>query len=256
MSQSLNWLPDPVPENILFVLSVVEGAQIELSLGKRTSKPAVFKLKGLDVFDKQELVQTLLARHHKKLDEGAFSGEMRVLLSKKEADNPLFLTLACEELRVFGIFEKIGERVKKLSQTLPLLLQEILTRLEEDHGRETARQALSLIVCSRNGLDEEELGQLILPKLAPANLQRLIRAVSDFIKSTENENSLSRHLDTLCLSQVCAAVLYAGAGVLIDCMYRIGRGEKSSQAPLYEGSRGREGVELSSIQLLPGENRP
>lgn len=201
MAQSLEWLPDPIPANILFVVSAVEATQIEVSLGRRSSKPTMFRLKGLDVFDKQNLVQDLLSRHHKKLDEGAFSGEMRVLLSKKESDNPLFLKLACEELRVFGIFEKIGERIKKISQTLPLLLQEILTRLEEDHSREVTKQALSLIICSRDGLNEEELAGMIQPNVPPANLQRLMRALNDFVRSTENESS-SNNNTYICLSQV------------------------------------------------------
>ena len=203
MAQSMEWLPDPIPQNILIVVSAVEATQIELSLGRRSVKPNAFHLKGLDVFDKQELVQTLFSRYHKKLDEGAFSGEMRVLLSKKESDNPLFLKLACEELRVFGIFEKIGERIKKISQTLPLLLQEIMSRLEDDHTRDVIRQALSLIVCSRDGLDEEELAGLIQPPMAPANLQRLVRALTDFVRSTENESSSASNSQYLRLSQVC-----------------------------------------------------
>ena len=202
MAPSLEWLPDPIPKNILFVASAAEATQIEVSLGRRLVKPDVFRLKGMDVFDKQELVQTLFSRYHKKLDEGAFSGEMRVLLSKKESDNPLFLKLACEELRVFGIFEKIGERIKKISQTLPLLLQEILTRLEDDHSRDTIKQALSLIVCSREGLDEEELAGLIQPRIAPANLQRLVRALTDFVSSTENEPSSASKSQYIRLSQV------------------------------------------------------
>jgi len=32
---------------------------------------------------------------------------MKILLSKKESGMPLYLSLACEELRVFGIYEKV-----------------------------------------------------------------------------------------------------------------------------------------------------
>ena len=32
---------------------------------------------------------------------------MKLLVSKKEAGSPLYLTLACEELRVFGVFEEV-----------------------------------------------------------------------------------------------------------------------------------------------------
>jgi len=33
--------------------------------------------------------------------------QMKILLSKKESGMPLYLSLACEELRVFGIYEKV-----------------------------------------------------------------------------------------------------------------------------------------------------
>ncbi len=33
---------------------------------------------------------------------------MKLLLSKREASLPLYLSLACEELRVFGVFEKVS----------------------------------------------------------------------------------------------------------------------------------------------------
>jgi len=32
---------------------------------------------------------------------------MKILMSKKEAGMPMYLSLACEELRVFGIYEKV-----------------------------------------------------------------------------------------------------------------------------------------------------
>ena len=32
---------------------------------------------------------------------------MNILVSKKDANIPLYLSLACEELRVFGVFEEV-----------------------------------------------------------------------------------------------------------------------------------------------------
>ena len=32
---------------------------------------------------------------------------MKLLVSKKEAHVPLYLSIACDELRVFGLFEKV-----------------------------------------------------------------------------------------------------------------------------------------------------
>ena len=38
---------------------------------------------------------------------------MKLLVSKREANLPLFLSLACEELRVFGVFEQVCTFNKK-----------------------------------------------------------------------------------------------------------------------------------------------
>ena len=40
---------------------------------------------------------------------------MKLLVSKKEANVPLYLRLACEELRVYGLFSKVSWH--KYSQT-------------------------------------------------------------------------------------------------------------------------------------------
>lgn len=84
--------------------------------------------------------------------------QMKLLLAKKEANVALYLSLACEELRVFGVFEKITGKLKMLPHTVPHLLQEILRRLEEDHGQELVAAALTLLVCTRNGEIENLLG--------------------------------------------------------------------------------------------------
>ena len=76
---------------------------------------------------------------------------MKLLVSKKQAANPMYLALACEELRVFGVFEKMTAKLKSIPHTMTQLLGEILERLEADHGREVLSAALSLLVCSRNG---------------------------------------------------------------------------------------------------------
>ena len=50
---------------------------------------------------------------------------MKILLSKKESGMPMYLSLACEELRVFGIYEKVRFAVE-LSRFTNLLLVYII----------------------------------------------------------------------------------------------------------------------------------
>ena len=54
---------------------------------------------------------------------------MKLLMASPGASNPLWLSLACEELRVFGVFETITHQIKSLPATIKELLQLIINRL-------------------------------------------------------------------------------------------------------------------------------
>ena len=54
---------------------------------------------------------------------------MTLLISFEGAANPLWLSLSCEELRVFGVFERVTEHIQSLPSLLAGLLQFILKRL-------------------------------------------------------------------------------------------------------------------------------
>ncbi|KAK3095524.1 hypothetical protein FSP39_015646 [Pinctada imbricata] len=156
---NMEWLPNPIPDNVVFVMSAIEGGKSHQALKRH--KPAEVTVGGLDMFDKADVIRNNLAVYGKALDESPFNNQMKLLLSKREAVNPLFLQLACEELRVFGVFEKVGEKLKSMPHTTPLLLQEVLTRLESDLGYDTVSMAMSLLASVRDGLDMEELHELL-----------------------------------------------------------------------------------------------
>ena len=40
------------------------------------------------------------------------------LLGKASSDNPLWLSVACEELRVYGEFRKINDKINRLADGL------------------------------------------------------------------------------------------------------------------------------------------
>ena len=62
----------------------------------------------------QEIVETMLGRYNKRLD----AEQMTSLLSKTSSDNPLWLSIACEELRVFGQFRMISDKINQLADGL------------------------------------------------------------------------------------------------------------------------------------------
>ena len=56
----------------------------------------------------------MLGQFNKRLDEE----QMVSLLSKEASQNPLWLSIACEELRVYGVFAKVTDKINTLADGL------------------------------------------------------------------------------------------------------------------------------------------
>ena len=63
----------------------------------------------------QDIVEEQLAQFNKTLD----SNQLSSLLSKTASENPLWLAIACEELRVFGNFRQVSDKINGLPDGLP-----------------------------------------------------------------------------------------------------------------------------------------
>ena len=200
-ARAMTWLPGKIPPGVVLVVSAVEKGQILVNIKKRTPPPISLTVGKLNEWDKGDMVREKLARHRKSLDESPFNNQMKLLLSKRDATNPLFLHLACEELRVFGVFEEVSSFLKALPPTLPNLLQEVLTRIEQELGEEMVSVSLSLLCLVRNGLRECELSGVIslyfssklsneMESIVPAmTLSRLLRCLQSFLQPTDQSNS-------------------------------------------------------------------
>lgn len=70
------------------------------------------KIPPLTVDERKHLIKSILMRYHKKLDDRPMNNQMRVLIKKSECSSPLYITVACEELRVFGVYERLSDRIK------------------------------------------------------------------------------------------------------------------------------------------------
>ena len=69
---------------------------------------------------------------------------MEILVGSPGASNPLWLSLACEELRVFGVFETITHHIKSFPATLKQLLQLIINRLIGEDEQNNVQKVGSL----------------------------------------------------------------------------------------------------------------
>ncbi|XP_077169089.1 telomerase protein component 1 isoform X2 [Paroedura picta] len=174
-----DWLPEQLPQRVSLILSVSEESALLRSL-KQQKKVTVVSLGPLDPPDRVAMIRKDLARYGKKLEESAFNNQMRLVLLKRGSQQPLYLMLLTQDLRLFALYEKLSERIQKLPPSLPLLLQHLLGCLEQDHGQELVAIALVSLWASRDGLTEQDLFGVVAAwkdlKGANADLEETIRA--------------------------------------------------------------------------------
>jgi tetratricopeptide (TPR) repeat protein len=155
----LVWLPPVIPDNVRLLLSTLPGRPLD-DLKKR-GWPAL-QVQPLTIAERTILVAQYLAQYTK-----ALSGPLAERIAgSDEAANPLFLTALLEEVRLFGVHERLAQRIEHYlaAPTIPDLYERILARWEEDYERDRpglVRGAMSYLWAARRGLSEAELLDLL-----------------------------------------------------------------------------------------------
>ena len=153
-AHGLGWLVDYMPEKTRLVVSTLEGDCLDALRRRGVEEIAILPLSEAE---QRQIVEALLKNWRRKLDERQTAS----LLAHPGVTNPLYLRVALEELRLFGRFEQLTQRIRDLAEDIHGLFDQVLVRLEEDHSRELVSGAFSLFGCSRHGLSESELLQLL-----------------------------------------------------------------------------------------------
>ena len=153
-AHELGWLLNYIPKTVHLVTSSLEGVCLEV-LRRRQSLE--IKLPPLTKDEQRLIIQAVLGEWRRKLNDH----QMTVLLSHLGVKNPLYLRIALEELRLFGKYEQLSKRIKNLADDITGLFNQVLERLENDHGYELVSEVFSLLESSRYGLNEVELLDLI-----------------------------------------------------------------------------------------------
>ncbi|MEI8135299.1 MAG: tetratricopeptide repeat protein [bacterium] len=154
-SALLHWLPNYFPPNIRVFLSTGGGDTLDI-LRKRDSE--ILTIEPLTEEESDKLIVRYLSQYRK-----ALSNEQRkAITSDSKSTNPLFLRTVLEELRIFGSFEELNNRISHYmgSRDMSDLFQRMLARMEHDYGAEGLDQVLSLIWASRRGLAETEIMEI------------------------------------------------------------------------------------------------
>ena len=191
-AHGLGWLLDYLPANVRLVVSSLEGDSLEV-LRRRGAKD--IPLQQLTIDEQRQIVHAQLSEWGRKLDEQQISA----LLAHPGVENPLYLRVALEELRLFGSYEQLTGRIVALAPDVSSLFDQVLVRLEEDHGRKFVTEAFSLLGCSRYGLSENELLELLrregeaqLPRVLWVRLSRSAKAY--LVQRGELVGFFHRHL--------------------------------------------------------------
>ncbi|XP_031721049.1 telomerase protein component 1 [Anarrhichthys ocellatus] len=154
---SSDWIPQQLPQGVCLVVSITTKAALLQTLAKKSST-VLFALGQLTMPDRKEIVQKGLDSFGKKLSDSAFNNQLQTLIMKKGAVSPLYLHLACEDLRNFASFDKLKESLQGLPQSLSQLVHHSLDRLcSQYRGMLGLRWALAALTVSSTGLRERDV---------------------------------------------------------------------------------------------------
>jgi len=151
----LNWIPDYFPPFVRVIFSSLPGNMFSI-LKKRRYKE--LNIKPLSIKERKTLTKKYLNQFGKSLPEKTIN----IITKAKGFQNPLLLRTFLDEIRVFGEYERLEERISfYLQSTSPVkFFNSILIRMEEDYEKERkglVGDLLSLIWASRKGITETEL---------------------------------------------------------------------------------------------------
>ncbi len=182
----LSWLPFHLPGNIKLIISFKQdepAASATLQQMQRESRLVAIK-PFTNPEHRRMLVQTYLSHYLKQLDER----HLETLIQFPGAQNPLFLKVVLSELRVFGAFANLGEKIRSdFGETPVSAFEGVLKRLENDPAYspvepKTAVPLLfGLLAHARQGLSIEELTGLFVQALGMQDTEAARLTASDSI---------------------------------------------------------------------------
>jgi WD40 repeat protein len=187
-SRELGWVPYRIPQGVTMVVSALPGDCLD-RLRHRVSGGAVIDVPVLAAPDRRAVVETHLGQRRKKLSPPQLE---RLLDTTKrlEAGRPLYLLVALEELGLFGSYEALDGRIDHLPPTVAELFDQVLERLEHDHGRDMTESICRWIAVSRSGMLESEILDLLTGReqvFPRARWSRFYHALESHLRPVEEE---------------------------------------------------------------------
>ena len=192
-AQMLRWLPWQMPENVKFIISTLPGKPLE-ALRNRGETVRFAELTGLTVDERKRFVE----RYLKAISHEFPHDDAQVAFFEKiEHGHPLYIQVALEELRLFGEYHAVMNRILQLPGTIEELFEQVLERIEGMYGRDLVQDAMCYIACGRQGMTAPELKDLLkqyspqdpdgnqMPRLPDMLWSRLYRSFSGYLFERE-----------------------------------------------------------------------
>jgi tetratricopeptide (TPR) repeat protein len=174
---ALSWLPVSVPQSCRLVVSAVSDTPVERICKERgESDRAPNRKSGLrsdargapgwrelvvnELSDEEcaQLIHQYLGSYGKQLD----AEQEGLVIASRHTRNPLYLVTFLQEVRVFGVYEKVSERIRHYmeAQTVTDLFTKVLEKLEQDFEEAApgiVARVLGYLQASRHGMSELEI---------------------------------------------------------------------------------------------------
>lgn len=158
-AQELLWFPKNFPVNFKIVCSTLPGKSL---LTIRKQNWPELEVKPLNLEERKQLICNYLAQYAKQLSPL----QIKRITEDRQSANPLALRILLDELRQFGIYEKVDDFIERFLKvdSIQEMFDLLLERCESDFEIERpglVRDALSYIWTSKQGLSETELLDLL-----------------------------------------------------------------------------------------------
>eukprot|EP00002_Diphylleia_rotans_P020164 TRINITY_DN3910_c0_g1_i7.p1 TRINITY_DN3910_c0_g1~~TRINITY_DN3910_c0_g1_i7.p1 ORF type:complete len:1075 (+),score=202.64 TRINITY_DN3910_c0_g1_i7:1363-4587(+) len=150
---SLRWLPASLPMSVHMIISTTSDSEALASA--RALGWNEIELLPLDVPDRMLIIQDYFSMYSKRLTKE----QTDILANASSTSNPLFLRAAMDELRMYGDYYKLTDKIHTILKASSVidLYRQILERWSADFGADLVRKTLGAIYVSQNGFTQNEL---------------------------------------------------------------------------------------------------
>ena len=178
----LAWFPQHLPPHVRVIMSATNARLIECA---RRQRWHLVKLDVWSVADRRTFITEWLRTFGRKLNRESTER----IASARQTAQPLYLRTLLEELRMFGSFERLPDKIDESLQakTARELYGQMLARLEGIGDAIRVRDLFTLLRVSRRGLTEAELAILLASRMSPlpsAKLSPILLAAREALAST------------------------------------------------------------------------